>query len=146
LNTFSGWGPTVSGEMGVRVWRRVGIYGLGRVSYLFGHSHQEASQIQTGTAPNLLFTANNDKLVAVPVGEIELGLSWQADYRRMRFMVRSGFAAQMWWDAGSASIPAGGTFSSLGAQSPQGVFFPVSTATNSNLGFLGWTFSLGLQY
>jgi hypothetical protein len=145
-NTFSGGGPTISGEMGCRVWRRFGLYGTGRFSLLFGQSTQEAEQLQTGINPSLGFASNSDRMVAIPVGEIELGVSWQTDWNRCRFIVKSGFAAQMWWDAGSASIPSGGSFSSLGAQSPQGVFFPVTTATSSNLGFFGWTFSMGFNY
>lgn len=145
-NQFAGAGPTVSGEVGCRVWRRFGLYGNGRFSLLFGESSQYATQSQTGVTPGLNFTSNNQKMVTIPVGEIELGVNWIADWNRCRFIVKTGFAAQMWWDAGSASIPPGGNFSSLGSQSPQGVFFPVSTATNSNLGFLGWTFSMGINY
>lgn len=145
-NTFSGGGPTISGEIGCNVWRRFGLYGMGRFSLLFGQSSQEAEQLQSNINPSLTFTSNNDRFMTIPTGEIELGVSWQADWNRLRFLVKTGFAAQMWWDAGSASIPAGGSFSSLGAQAPQGVFFPVSTATSSNLGFIGWTFSLGINY
>jgi hypothetical protein len=145
-NQFAGAGPTVSGEIGCRVWRRVGLYGLGRFSLLFGESSQFANQQQVGINPALSFTSTNQKMVTIPVGEIELGVNWLADWGRCRFLVKTGFAAQMWWDAGSASIPAGGAFASLGSQSPQGVFFPVNNATSSNLGFLGWTFSVGMQY
>ncbi len=139
-NTFSGAGPTVSGELGCQIWRRFGVYGMGRFSLLFGESAQEASQSITGIPPDALATASNSKMTTIPAGELELGLCWRTNVRRSQFFVKTGVAAQMWWDAGAASIPAGGSFSALG------VFFPVNTATSSNLGFLGWTFSMGLNY
>ena len=145
-STFSGGGPTISGEIDYRIFRGFRLYGTGRFSLLYGSSHEEASQLQSGINPNVAFASNHSNDMLMPVGEIEVGVAWQANWKRFQFVAKTGFAAQMWWDAGSASIPAGGSFSSLGAQTPQGVFFPVSSATSSNLGFVGLTFSLGIYY
>ena len=117
-STFSGGGPTMSGEIDYRIYRRISLYGTGRFSLLYGSSHEDASQLQSGINPNVAFASNHSKDLLMPVGEIELGVAWQTNWKRFQFVAKGGFAAQMWWDAGSASIPAGGSFSSLGAQTP----------------------------
>ncbi len=146
---FFGLGPTVAGESNFEVGWGFSLYTDLRGSLLFGRGHQTATQIFTGGAiPIQLFSQSGDRDVILPVSELEIGLGWAHRFgRRVRVSARAGFVGQMWWNAGSATVPPGGTFATI--QSPalgSSATFPIASATSSNLGFVGWTATLGVQY
>ena len=148
-NGFYGWGPTLAGEVGYDIGYGVALYGNVRGSLLFGRNYQNANQTAAGGIPaNQGFVARGSQDVILPVGELEMGVSWSRDLnRRLRVMAKTGFVGQVWFDAGSATIPPGGSFPSiqsfaLGTSSP----VPIVAPTSSNLGLLGLTATVGFQF
>jgi len=144
-SSFHGAGPTVYGQAFYLLGGGFSLYADGRASILYGRSHQAASQLFLGGLPaEQTFAYNNTHDFFLPIGEIELGLGWATDLGRTRWLFKTGFVGQIWWDGGSASIPPGGT----AVQSPNfsNNVIPLATATSSNLGFLGWTVTVGVQF
>jgi hypothetical protein len=148
-NNFHGAGPTMSGELLYRILGGLCLYSNARFSLLLGRSKEDASQLFLGGFPATQnFSASGARDTLLPVGEVELGAGWFGNWRRLGLLVKTGFVAQCWWDGGAAAIPAGGAFSalpSLGAGGG-GAATPVSAASNSNLGFLGWTATFGFRF
>jgi hypothetical protein len=142
---FHGGGPTLSGQAFYLCGGGLSLYADGRGSLLFGRTRYAATQTFVGGVPALqTFSADGGRDAFLPIGEIELGVGWSTDIGRTHWLLKTGFVGQIWWDGGSASIPPGG----LSAQSPtfSNNVQPVVTSTSSNLGFYGWTLTLGVQF
>ena len=146
---FYGMGPTIAGEASFNMAWGFFLYTDVRASLLFGRSHQDATQQFTGGVPaSQSFSASNSQDSFLPITEMELGLGWTRKVgKRLSLIAKAGFVGQVWWDAGSASVPPGGSFATIqNAALGTSALFPISAATSSNLSFLGWTATLGLQY
>ncbi len=135
---FVGWGPTLA----LQGWyalglSRLAIYGSVRGTLLFGEARQAASTTQIlasgGTmAAYPLSDVSAYRPTVVPVAELEMGIQWSGNWRRLRPFLRTGVLAQTWLDALSTStVPTSGGD---------------SANINSNLSFLGVVFQAGMNY
>src|SRR5262249_29760712 len=106
-----------------------GLYATGRGAVLFGNKHATSvSGSVTTDATGAVITASNsqfhsDSLGTIGVGEAELGVEFS---RKMgegaSLFVRAGIDGQIWIGAGNA------------------------TSESGNLGFFGYTFTVGINY
>ncbi len=133
---FKGIGPTVALEAKRPLGNSAfALYGLARGSLLFGQSKQEAhfAAVVAGTATGgglpagpfkettfIDASATHDDVL--PVAELEAGIEWSRPIRDSRLFIQAGVMAQNWFGAGGAS------------------------SEDGNLGFLGLTLSVGLQF
>jgi hypothetical protein len=145
-NAFHGVGPTLAGQGRYYLGGGLSLFGDVRGSLLYGHGKEFAGQVFLGGAPaGQAFASQGDRGLMLPVGELELGVGWDGALGQSLWSFNVGFASQMWWNAGSASVPPGGTFPSLPAFGPAAAS-PVVSSTSSNLGFAGLTVTLGVQF
>jgi hypothetical protein len=142
-NRFRGAGATISGDMKCCLGGGFALFGNARGSFLFGRSEQEATQ-DFIAATTQAFSAEGSRDLFLPVGELELGVEWAYNGRAARWFVQAGLVGQAWWNAGSASVPPGGTFASseIGTPPNSSVF----QASTSDLNFGGFSFRLGVQF
>jgi hypothetical protein len=148
-NSFFGFGPTLAGEASVNLFWGFAIYTDLRGSLLYGRSHQDATHQFTGGVPaSQSFNSSASQDIFLPITELEAGLAWAHTFgKRFEFTAKTGFVGQVWWNAGSASVPAGASFPAIQtANLGSSALFPISNATSSNLGFVGWTANVGVRY
>lgn len=138
---FDGIGPTASAELRHGIGATgLSVYGQSRGSLLFGTSHQTATSFfAQGEQP----VRNADHHTLLPIAELEVGTSYTSITPLGRLFFNFAFVGQGWFGAGNSSNsdlivftrPTAGTRG-----------FQETADNNSNLGFLGWTFSTGLTY
>ncbi|MCC9605804.1 hypothetical protein LOC68_21100 [Blastopirellula sp. JC732] len=128
---FQGYGPTIAVEYQKPVYGRLGWYGNGRTSLLFGK--QSFALATDGSDKQLLI--DNSAALAGAV-EMQLGLKWTS--RNGHFFLKSGLETQYWANVGSPNPSAIYTDDSDEAN--------VDDVMNESLGFVGFTFGGGFQY
>jgi hypothetical protein len=157
---FWGLGPTVALETRYAIGcTGVSLYGGARLSVLVGRGEQEFNQAAlfrleandpTDPPPTSVqfsqssaFTVGRDDVL--PIGEIELGLEWNACYCGSQYFVQAALVGQSWFDA---VIPSTGgesgdrasllDFSSLS--------FDGGKDNDNQLNFFGITFVAGVRF
>jgi hypothetical protein len=134
-HSFNGAGPVLSLE----VRRSLGasplsLYGSARGAVLFGTSRQTATDIFSNGTETFRDSSSDERNSVLPVGEVELGL----EARSAHAFVQVAVVGQQWWGAGNASRSA--TTSTFGVANPGGA------SVDGDLGFLGLTVRLGLNF
>ncbi|MBS0265808.1 MAG: hypothetical protein JSS02_28010 [Planctomycetes bacterium] len=148
-NVFHGFGPVLGGRASYPVGWGLSTYGDARGSVVFGTATQSGAQLFSGGAPQTqFFNYSSDRTIALPIGELELGVSWALQTDQCLWTVSTGFMSQVWYNAGAAAIGAGGT--SVQSSAFSGNVLPVggslSTASNSSMYLVGWTLALGVAF
>lgn len=140
VRTFNGLGPTAAlearrslGDSGLA------LYGSARGSILFGDARQHVRDIFVNGAGTFFDDASNRRNDILPVGELELGLEFSRAVGGARAFGQVAAVAQQWWGAGSASRAV--NLDSFGVPVHGG-----GTVVDSDLGFFGVAFRLGLNY
>ena len=129
---YNGGGPTLALEATRQICQsHFAFFAVVRGSLIFGECRQDAVYAQkiddpegvsTAGAQSTLTQSTRSTTRTIPVGEIELGLQYNAPIGRHVVFVRAGFVGQTYFDAGSAS------------------------QTTGNLSLLGGQMSLGINY
>lgn len=141
-HSFHGIGP----ELGLESRRSLGdgglaLYSSARVALLFGSANQNAVDIFTSqTGAIFIDTARDERNRVLPVGELELGLEFARTLGPSRAFGQVALVGQQWWGAGSASRSS--QVKTVGSDDPSAQ----STIVDSDLGFLGVAFRLGVDY
>jgi hypothetical protein len=145
---FHGAGATLSLDTGFCLGNTgLSLFCTGRGSLLYGLQRERArlttvttDPLGAVTAQSLDPSASQDRVL--PIGEIEIGAEYARNIGRCRFVLRTALANQIWFGAGNAAnnqtITGTGTLLTV----------PVTQAADNhmNLGFLGLSMTLGLQY
>lgn len=145
---FRGAGGTISLDAGYTLGcTGVSLFCTGRGSLLYGIGRERAKLTSVTTNPlgeettqTLEPSATQDRVL--PVGEIEIGAEYARNIGRCRLIVRAALANQIWFGAGNAAnnqtITGTGTLLTV----------PVTQAADNhmNLGFLGLSTTVGIQY
>jgi hypothetical protein len=145
---FRGAGGTVALDAGFHLGDTgVSLFCTGRGSLLYGVGRERATlatatinPLGAITTQTLEPSATQDRVL--PVGEIEIGAEYARNVGRFRFVLRAALANQIWFGAGNAAnnqtITGSGTLLTV----------PVTQAADNhmNLGFLGLSTTLGIQY
>jgi hypothetical protein len=140
--SFTGAGPVV----GLEARRYFGNSGLAFYSkacgaLLFGSDKQNGIASTPGFAyagiPPLSAVASDHRDRVMPVGEIEIGLEAGRNVGRSRLFGQIALVAQDWFGAGNASHSVSGAIEG---------FSIASSSADSDLGFLGLAFRLGINY
>ncbi|MBY0527137.1 MAG: hypothetical protein K2R98_27325 [Gemmataceae bacterium] len=138
-HSFSGLGPVVALESRRPIGNSgLSLYGLIRGAVLFGSAKQNATDIFTGFGATEVNTGSDHRDRVLPVGELELGVEYGQAMGSSRVFGQVALVGQQWWGAGSASR--GDPIYSLGAPNTNG------SVVDSDLGFLGVAFRLGVNY
>jgi hypothetical protein len=128
-HNFNGAGPTLAAELRQHLGDSgLGLYAIGRGAVLFGNKHATGI-LATETIPAVGAVTtfsnqfHNDELGTIGVGEAELGVEYSLRMgNAASLFVRAGIDGQLWIGAGNA------------------------TSTTGNLGFFGYTFTVGVNY
>lgn len=139
FNSFQGAGPTISIDM----QRQIGNSKLswdfgGRASALFGSSRArwEADYTPGGELSDVIDHGENIRVL--PVTEAQLGLLYEHETRRGKFIdVGAGFEGQ-YWLGGGTPLDAG--------QDSATDSDHISTPSSHNLGILGFYFKVGAEF
>jgi hypothetical protein len=145
---FRGAGGTISLDAGYTICNTgFSLFCTGRGSLLYGVGRERASLSTVTTNPlgavttqSLDPSATQDRVL--PVGEIEIGAEYARYIGRCRLSIRTALVNQIWFGAGNAAnnetITGTGTLLTV----------PVTQAADNhmNLGFLGLTTTIGIQY
>jgi hypothetical protein len=137
-HNFLGVGPVAALEVRRCLGKcGLGLYGSGRGSVLFGSAKQNAlSSGSLGDPSPITVDSHWDPVLTV--GELECGLEYNRVAGRARLFGQAALVGQEWFAAGNASRTAQGGV-------PTG--FPINqVTTDSNLGFFGVVFRLGMDF
>lgn len=113
----------------------IGLYGSFRGSLLFGKTRQTVQANIANAGP---VSATSDYNAVVPVGEMEVGVSYARDIGPMNLELKVGFAGQIWWDVGN-SAQSNMSTNTLSSYLP-------SSGERESLGLYGLTVTTGLRY
>jgi len=135
-HSFNGVGPTffARGRRGLGLG--LYLYGEGRASLLFGRAIQDATTLDAGG--DVLNGAVTGRMV-MPVGEVAGGIGWRRDFDGMEVFAETGLVGQVWVEAGNSSRSGGVTTLDVGGVG-------ASSIADHNLGLLGFTMRVGLNY
>lgn len=134
-HNFHGAGPVLAGEVRYPLGLSgLVLYGSARSSLVFGSAHQEAFL----TSQNSSGADHRDK--ALLIAEADLGLEYAMAVGQSRLFGQVALVGQNWFGAGGASratpeVVPGGGFDARG-----------SFVQDSDIGFLGVAFRIGLNY
>lgn len=138
-HSFTGAGPVLAlearrflGDSGLA------LYSSARGALLFGSAKQNATDIFTGGGATFADSSADRRNSVLPVGELELGLELGRNIGSSHAFGQIALVGQEWWGAGSASR---GINTNI-----FGVPIPGGSSVDSDLGFLGVSFRLGLNY
>jgi len=135
-NSFDGLGPVIDLEARRAIGNTgIALYGCARGALLFGSAHQTAFGTNVIDGGNVNASDSHDRVM--PVGELELGLEYSQRIGNARIFGQMALVGQDWLGAGNASRS--NTFNFAGV--PDG-----GTTTDSDLGFFGLAFRLGVNY
>ena len=134
-HNFNGFGPTVFARGRRGVGNGLYFYGEGRASLLFGRTVQDATALTVDDDLNGGMTSR----MVMPVGEVAGGVGWRRDFDGMEVFAETGLVGQVWVEAGNSSRSVGATTLAVG-----GVGAP--SVADHNLGLLGFTMRVGLNY
>lgn len=133
-NDFNGAGPTVALELRHPLGSTpLNLYGLVRGSLVFGTGHQTAS------IPDQQVFSQDQRDMAIGIGEMELGLEYDRHIGRSRIFGQVAVVGQNWNGAGSASR------SSVNVL-PGGSFVGAAYTGESDINFLGLALRLGVSF
>jgi hypothetical protein len=129
-HNFNGAGPTLAAELRRSLGDSgLGLYASSRGAVLFGNKHAtailatETTPVAPAVATTFSSQFHSDSLSTIGVGEAEIGVEFS---RKMgegaSLFVRAGIDGQIWIGAGNA------------------------TSETGNLGFFGYTFTVGVNY
>jgi hypothetical protein len=148
--SFTGVGPVVDLE----ARRAIGdsglaLYGCGRGALLFGSAHQTAFATVSTLGVTTMLDQSDAHDRVIPVAELELGLEYGERLGNTRVFAQIALVGQDWFGAGNAShslitsengVALPGTFALRTGLPSSG------TTADSDLGFFGLPFRIGVNY
>jgi hypothetical protein len=134
---FTGAGPVLALEARRSLWGNLGLYGTGRGSVLFGSARQDVLSTGSLGDPSPI-TVESHWDPVITVGELEVGVEYGLTLGSWRLDSQLGLVGQEWFGAGNPSRTAQGGV-------PTGFPFGAVT-TDTNLGFFGLVFRVGINY
>ncbi len=139
-HSFHGAGPVIAMETRRLVGESgLSLYSSARGAILFGSGKQSATDIFTGAGGTFVDDSGDQRTSVRPVGELELGLEFGRNIRSSHAFGQVALVGQEWWGAGSASRAI--NTNTFGTPTPGG-----GAIVDSDLGFLGVVFRLGVNY
>ena len=142
---FTGFGPTISGELRREVGNGLSVFAKGRYALIFGKNDASASATIAATdflpfLDGTLAIENNDIEDFLSVYEIQLGTAYEYQSGANRFFVTAAWEAQLWAGAGGYQDLLG-DLSQFNAILPPGG--PLATP-EGDIGFSGFTVGVGM--
>jgi hypothetical protein len=148
-HNFNGAGPTVGLEAD---WLLGGtglyLYGKTRGSFLFGASKQSANFANAaagggaqGGGQVIPWFASERSNSIVPEGELELGLGFEREIRRVVVFLQAGLVGQAWGNIGSSSESSG-----IPPRAQLGGNESSTPNRDGTLGLIGFTVQTGIGY
>ncbi|HMP03137.1 MAG TPA: Lpg1974 family pore-forming outer membrane protein [Gemmatales bacterium] len=127
-------GPTAAIEGRLALGGGLALYTAGRVSVLFGDGRQSATSIQYGAdfgfgEPVTAQGSSVNRDTVMPVTELEIGAEFSTSMGSSQLFAQGGFVGQVYYGAGNSSRS--GNF---------------ANESNSNLGLVGFAFTVGVRY
>jgi hypothetical protein len=138
-HNFYGAGPTIALE----ARRALGcsglsLYSMARGAVLYGSGKQQANDIFASGGSVFVDSSRDRRSPVLPVGELELGLEYGRNIGSAHAFGQFALVGQQWWGAGNASRSSYVT--GFGVPAPGG------SPIDNDLGLLGFSFRLGLNY